>query len=162
MNLRETKGWTYGVGSHFDLRRTPGPWTVAGEFVAAHTADAVEEIIKEIEKLRADPVTERELDDTKDEIIGAFPAKLATAAQLASQMAALAIYDLPPGELDSFVAKIRAVSRDDVRKTAQKYLQPDHLLIVAVGDRVKIEPSLRKLAEVERHDLDGNLLEPAK
>jgi len=162
MNLRETKGWTYGVSSQFDARRAPGPWTVAGEFVAAHTADAVEEIGKEIEKLRSDLVTDKELGDTNDEITGAFPARFATAAQLASQMAALAVYDLPPSELDTFVTKIRAVSKDDVRNTARKYLRPEQLLIVAVGDRQGIESSLRKLAEVERRDLDGNLLEPPK
>jgi zinc protease len=162
MNLRETKGWTYGVTSQFDARRTPGPWTVAGEFVAAHTADAVEEIGKEIEKLRADPVTDQELADAKDEIAGAFPAKFATAALLAGQMAALAVYDLPARELDTFVNKIRAVSKKDVTRTARKYMRPDELLIVAVGDRQTIESSLRKLAEVERRDLDGNVLEPAK
>jgi zinc protease len=162
MNLRETKGWTYGVSSQFDARRTPGPWTVAGEFVAAHTADAVAEIEKEIQKLRTDPVSDQELADTKDEIAGAFPARFATAEQLASQMAALAVYGLPGNELDSFVTKIRGVSKEDVRKTAQKYLRPEHLLIVVVGDRASLEPSLRKLAEVERRDLDGNLLEPGK
>jgi zinc protease len=162
MNLRETKGWTYGVTSQFDARRAPGPWTVGGEFVAAHTADAVEEIDKEIARLRQDDVTDKELAETKNEIIGAFPARFATAAQLAAQMAALAVYDLPATELDGFVAKIAAVTRDDVKKTALKYLRPDNLLIVVVGDRASTESSLKKLAEVERRDLDGNLIEPGK
>jgi zinc protease len=162
MNLRETKGWTYGVGSQFDARRTVGPWTVSGEFVAAHTADAVEEIGKEIEKLRAEDVTDKELAETKDEIIGAFPARFATAAQVAAQLAALAVYDLPGNDLDGFVAKVAAVNKADVRRTAQKYLRPDNLLVVVVGDRASIEAPLRKLAEVERRDLDGNLIEPNK
>jgi zinc protease len=162
MNLRETKGWTYGVGSQFDARRTPGPWTASGEFVAAHTADAVEEIWREIEKLRAEEVPDKELAEAKDEIIGAFPAHFATAAQLASQMTALAVYDLPPGELDGFVAKIGAVSKEDVRRMAYKYLRPDNMLVVVVGDRASNETALRKLAEVERRDLDGNLIEPNK
>jgi zinc protease len=162
MNLRETKGWTYGVGSQFDARRSIGPWTVSGEFVAAHTADAVEEIVKEIEKLRAEDVTNKELAETKDEIIGAFPARFATAGQLASQMTALAVYDLPPTELDGFVAKIAAVNKELVRQTARKYFRPDNLLIVVVGDRASNEAALRKIAEVERRDLDGNLIETSK
>jgi len=162
MNLRETKGWTYGVGSQFDARRAPGPWTVSGEFVAAHTADAVEEILKEIEKLRAEEVTDKELAETKDEIIGAFPARFATAAQLASQMTALAVYDLPPTELDGFVAKIAAVNKEQVRQMARKYFRPDNLLIVVVGDRASNEAALRKIAEVERRDLDGDVIETNK
>jgi zinc protease len=162
MNLRETKGWTYGVGSQFDARRSIGPWTVSGEFVAAHTADAVEEIVKEIEKLRTEDVTDKELAETRDEIIGAFPARFATAGQLASQMTALAVYDLPPTELDGFVAKIAAVNKEQVRQTARKYFRPDNLLIVVVGDRASNEAALRKIAEVERRDLDGNLIETSK
>jgi zinc protease len=162
MNLRETKGWTYGVNSQFDARRSIGPWTVSGEFVAAHTADAVEEILKEIEKLRAEEVTDKELAETKDEIIGAFPARFATAGQLASQMTALAVYDLPPTELDGFVAKIAAVNKEQVRQMARKYFRPDNLLIVVVGDRTSNEAALRKIAEVERRDLDGGIIETPK
>jgi predicted Zn-dependent peptidase len=77
-------------------------------------------------------------------------------------MAALAVYALPPTELDGFVTKIAAVNRDDVKKTAVKYLRPDNFLIVVVGDRASTESSLKKLAEVERRDLDGNLIEPGK
>jgi zinc protease len=162
LNLRETKGWTYGVGSQFEARRSVGPWTISGEFVAAHTADAVAEILKEIEKLRAEDVTDKELAETKDEIIGAFPARFATASQLASQMTSLAVYDLPPTELDSFVSKIAAVDKQQVRAMARKYFRPDNLLIVVVGDRASNETALRKIAEVERRDLDGNLVGPGQ
>jgi len=162
MNLRETKGWTYGVGSQFDARRSAGPWTVGGEFVAAHTADAVEEILKEIEKMRSEDVTDKELADTKSEIIGAFPARFATAGQLASQMTALAVYDLPPGDLDSFVAKITAVDKAQIRQMARKYFRPDNLTIVVVGDRTSNEAALRKITDVEIRDVDGNAIEPGK
>jgi len=162
MNLRETKGWTYGVGSQFDARRSTGPWTVGGEFVAAHTADSVEEILKEIEKMRSQEVADKELAETKSEIIGAFPARFATAGQLASQMTALAVYDLPPGELDSFVAKITAVNKAQILQTARKYFRPDNLTIVVVGDRTSNEAALRKIADLEIRDLDGNVIEPGK
>lgn len=162
MNLRESKGWTYGIGSQFDARKQGGPWVISGELVAGHTTDAVEEIIKEIEKLRGEDVSDKELGEVKDEIIGAFPARFATADQLASQMAGLSVYDLPANELDTFVKKIAAVSKADVRKTAQKYFRPDNLLIVVVGDRAGNESALRRVAEVERRDLDGVRIEPVK
>jgi len=155
MNLRETKGWTYGVGSMFEARRTPGPWTAGGEFVAEHTADSVTEILKEVSTLRSDEVGDKELKDTKDEIIRAFPARFATANQVAAQMAALAVYDLPDKDLETFTARIASVTAADVRKTAQKYLHPDNLVVVVVGDRNHIESSLRKIADVELRDIDG-------
>ncbi len=155
LNLRETKGWTYGVASMFEARRAPGPWTAGGEFVANHTADSVAEILKEISALRTDEVGDRELQDTKDEIVRAFPARFATANQVAAQMAALAVYDLPNNELQTFSARIVSVTAADVRKTAQKYLHPDNLVIVVVGDRASVEPSLRRIGGVELRDLDG-------
>jgi zinc protease len=158
LNLRETKGWTYGVASMFEARRAPGPWTTGGEFVANHTADSVTEILKEISALRSDEVGESELKDTKDEILRAFPARFATANQVAAQMAALAVYDLPDKELQTFTARIGSVTAADVRRTAQKYLRPDNLVIVVVGDRASIEASLRRIGEVELRDLDGTPL----
>jgi zinc protease len=155
LNLRETKGWTYGIGSMFEARRAPGPWTAGGEFVANHTADSVAEILKEISALRSDEVGDKELKDTKDEIIRAFPARFATANQVAAQMAALAVYDLPDKELQTFSARIAAVTAADVRKTAQKYLHPNNMVIVVVGDRTSIESSLHRIGEVEMRDLDG-------
>jgi zinc protease len=155
LNLRETKGWTYGVASMFEARRAPGPWTTGGEFVANHTADSVSEILKEISALRSDEVGASELKETKDEIMRAFPARFATANQVAAQMAALAVYGLPDKELQTFTARIASVSAADVQKMAQKYLRPDHMVIVVVGDRTSVEASLRQIGEVELRDLDG-------
>ena len=155
LNLRDSKGWTYGVASLFEARRAPGPWTAGGEFVAEHTADSIVEIMKEMSALRSDEVTDKELRDTKDEIIRAFPARFATANQVAAQMAALAVYDLPDNDWQGFTKKIAAVTAADVRKTAQKYLRADNLVIAVVGDRGRVEGSLRKLGDVELRDLDG-------
>jgi len=75
--------------------------------VAEHTADSVTEILKEIVALRSDEVGEKELKETKDEIVRAFPARFATANQVAAQMAALAVYDLPDKELETFTRESR-------------------------------------------------------
>jgi zinc protease len=158
LNLRELKGWTYGVSSFFEARRTPGPWTAGGEFVAAHTADSVAEILKEIKTLRDEDVSEKELQETKDEITKGFPARFATVNQIAGQMAALAVYDLPDNELETFTKKVAAVSRADVRKMAQKYLVADKMAIVVVGDQKGNEAGLRKVADLELRDLDGNVV----
>jgi predicted Zn-dependent peptidase len=156
LNLREAKGWTYGVGSSFEARRTPGPWTAGGEFVAAHTAESVEEILKEVKSLRNEDVSDKELQETKDELVKAFPARFSTVNQIAAQMAALAVYDLPDNDLEAYTKKIAAVTRADVRKMAQKYLNSERLAIVVVGDQKANEGALRKIAELELRDLDGN------
>ena len=158
MNLRETKGWTYGVTSSFDARRTTGPWIVSGEFEAAHTADAVQEIRKEIDRMRIGNITSQELADTKAELIGAFPARFATAEHLAREMATLAAYNLPPDEWNDFVREIAAVDDAQVRATARKYFRTNNLLVVVVADRTTNEMALRKLGPVERRNAEGSLV----
>jgi zinc protease len=156
LNLREAKGWSYGTGSLFDARKAPGPWSAGGEFVALHTADAVGEMVKEVKRLRDEDVPDKELQATKDELIKGFPARFATVNQIAGAMAALAVYDLPDNDYELFARRIAGVTTSDVRKTAQKYLTPDHLAIVVVGDQKGNEAALRKIADLELRDVDGN------
>ncbi len=155
LNLREGKGWTYGARSSFDSRKTPGPFSAGGEFVAPHSADSVAEILKEVNAIRDGDVTDAELGRAKDQIIKSFPARFATRANLAAQLAELAVYGFPDSYLAEYTRKIAAVTKDDVRRVARKYLDPSHLAIVVVGDRKSIEGPLAKLAPVELRDLDG-------
>ncbi len=155
LNLREGKGWTYGVSCGFDMRKTPGPWTASGEFVAARTADSVNEILGEIKKMRDVDVPEDELRQAKDYIIKAFPTRFATDNAIAAQMVSLALYGLPDAYWDSFTQKLATVTVADVRKMAQKYLQPSNLAIVVVGDQKSNEEALKKIADLELRDLEG-------
>lgn len=156
LNLREQKGWTYGVYSRFATHKVPGPWVVSGEFVADKTAPAVQEILSEITRIRSEDVPAPELQEAKDALVKAFPASFATMKQLASQMAGLYVYDLPRDEFESYQKKVAAVSVKDVRDMARKYLLPEHLAIVVVGDRASNAESLGKIAPVELRDADGN------
>jgi zinc protease len=155
LNLREGKGWTYGARSSFDSRRTPGPFSAGGEFVAPHSADSVAEILKELTNIRDSDVTDAELARAKDQIIKSFPARFATRANAAAQLAELAVFGFPDSYVSEYTHKIAAVTKDDVRRVARKYLDPNHLAIVVVGDRKSIEAPLAKLAPVELRDLDG-------
>ena len=156
LNLREGKGWTYGARSSFDSRRTPGPFSAGGEFVAPHSADSVAEILKELNNIRDSDVTDAELSRAKDQIIKSFPARFATRGNLAAQLAELAVFGFPDSYVSEYTHKIAAVTKDDVRRVARKYLDPNHLAIVVVGDRKSIEAPLAKLAPVELRDLDGD------
>jgi len=82
LNLRETKGWTYGVASMFEARRTPGPWTAGANSWAEHTADSVTEILKEIVACAARGCGRRN-EGTKDEMCAPSPRALPPANQVA-------------------------------------------------------------------------------
>lgn len=162
LDLREKKGWTYGARSGFDTRRTPGPWFAGGEFVAAHTADAVAAVVEHVKGMRNADVPDDELREVKDSLIKAFPARFATLGQIAGQIEALAVYDLPDDELAQFTKRIEAVTKQDVRRMAQTYFDPSHLAIVVVGDERTTLPELKKLAlgDVELRNVDGDLIKP--
>ena len=108
--------------------------------------------------MRDADVTDAELARAKDQIIKSFPARFATRANVAAQLAELAVYGLPDSYLTDYTKKIAAVTKDDVRRVARKYLDPNHLTIVVVGDRKTLAEPLAKLAPVELRDLDGNPL----
>jgi len=155
LNLREGKGWTYGARSSFETRRAPGPFSAGGEFVAPHSADSVAEILKEVNGIRDSDVTDAELARAKDQIVKSFPARFATRASAVAQLVDLAVFGLPDAYWADYAKNIAAVSKDDVRRVARKYLDPGHLAIVVVGDRKSIEGPLGKIAPVELLDLDG-------
>jgi zinc protease len=155
MNLRERRQWTYGARSSFEMRKTPGPASAGGEFVAAHTADAVAEILKEMRTMSTTEVTDEELARAKDNFVRSFPARFATRASTAALLGELAVYGLPDTFLAEYAKKVQAVTKADVLRVAQRYLTADKVAIVVVGDRASQEGPLRKLAPLELRDLDG-------
>jgi len=159
-NLREAKGWTYGARSGFDMRKTPGLFAANGEFVAAHTADAVNEILSEMKRMVDADVTDQELDRVKDQLSKSFPSRFATRASTAAQLAELAIYGLPESFLSDYVARLNGVTKSDVRKLAGKVLKLDKMTVVVVGDRKSNEAGLSAIAPVELRDLEGAPVAP--
>ncbi|HKP71503.1 MAG TPA: pitrilysin family protein [Pyrinomonadaceae bacterium] len=157
MNLREAHGYTYGAGSTFQFRRGPGPFFTATSVRTDVTAPAVREIFNEFERIRATDVTAEELKLAKDSFARSLPGLFETTGQAAGSIAQLFIYNLPLDYYSTLPGKIDAVTVADVRRVAEKYLQPESMVIVAVGDRSKIEPELQKLnlGKVEARAQDG-------
>lgn len=157
MNLREKNGYTYGAGSSFQFRRGPGPFFTATSVRTDVTAPAVREIFNEFERMRASEVNAEELKIAKDSFARSLPGLFETTAQAAASIGQLFIYDLPLDYYRTLPGKIDAVTVADVRRAAEKYLLPDSMVIVAVGDRSKIEPELLKLnlGKVEERGSDG-------
>lgn len=157
MNLREKNGYSYGAGSAFIFRRGPGPFFVATGVRTDATAPAVKEIFNELELMRTSPVTADELRIAKDSFARSLPGLFETTPQAAASVGQLFVYGLPLDYYGTLPAKIGAVTADDVKRVAAKYLTPEKMVVVAVGDRAKIEPELNKtqLGTIEVRGLDG-------
>jgi predicted Zn-dependent peptidase len=134
MLLREERGYTYGVSSSFDMRRAAGPFAVRCAVESAATAAAVADIMAELSRIGQDPVGGDELDAARDYLIGVFPLRFETSAQVAGALSGLVVHGLPDDELDRYRPAVAAVSADDVRAAARAHIDADAASIVIVGD----------------------------
>lgn len=139
--LREERGYTYGVGAGFDFRRSAGPFSVRTAVETEVTAAALTDIMAELRGIRARPASEDELREARDFLIGVFPLRFESPAQVAAALAGLVIHGLPDDELDRYRPAVAAVSADDVA-TAASHIRPDEASIVLVGDAARIQPDL--------------------
>jgi zinc protease len=157
LNLREQHGYTYGASSVFVARRGPGPFLAATGVRTDVTAAAVREIFKEFERMRTEVVTADELATSKDSIARSLPGLFETTPQMASSIAQLFVHKLPLDYYRALPAKVDAVTAAEVQRVAAQYLHPERAVVVAVGDRAKIEKDLQKLelGPIELRDRDG-------
>ena len=160
MNLREKNGYTYGAFSAFEYRRGLGPFYSGGGVRTNVTAPAVKEVFSEIDRMRTTRMTDDELRTAKDSFARSLAGLFETTGRTVGTIADLFIYDLPQDFYSTLPTRIDAVTAADVQRVAEKYLRPDSTVVVAVGDRSKIEPELQKLnfGSVEARDLDGKPL----
>jgi zinc protease len=146
MNLREDKGYTYGARSNFSYRRGAGPFTASSGVQTAVTKESVMEFLKEIRGVRGEiPVTQAELEYNKQSLIRSYPRNFETVDQIAGQLSSVVTYGLPDTYFNDYITRVNAVTLEDVNRVANKYLTPDKLAIVIVGDRKTIEPGLKQI-----------------
>jgi zinc protease len=159
LNLREDKGYTYGAGSGFSYRRGAGPFTASADVQTAVTKESVIEFMKELNGIRGSlPVTARELEISKKGLSLGYPMGFETNGQIANQLSALITYGLPDSYFNGFISRINAVTIDDVNRVANKYLTPDKMAIVIVGDKSAIAPGLGEMGKIVYLDAEGNIL----
>jgi zinc protease len=145
LNLREKNGYTYGANSNFVFRRGVGPFGVASNVRTDVTAPAVKQIFIEIGRMREEPLSAEELALSRSAISLSLPGQFETNADVAASGSSLFVYGLPLDYFNSLPAKIDAVSVADVQRVARQYLHPEEMVTIAVGDKSKIEPTLREL-----------------
>jgi zinc protease len=157
MSLRERHGFTYGVHSGFAFRRQPGPFQIQTAVATDVTARAVEEILREVHRLRDEAAPDEEVAAARDYLAGTLPLELQTTDQLAARLADLVLYDLPDDYFDTYRERILAVTPADVQRVARAHLRPERFALVVVGDARAIAPPLEALGAgpVEVHHVEA-------
>ena len=155
LNLREEKGYTYGVYSYFTAVRYPGPWRAGGNMRTEVTAPALGEFYKEINRMRDEPVTREELEASKRAIAASFALALEQPSSILNFAIVAKYYGFPPDYWDQYPERIMEVTATDVRRVARKYLDPMTMQLVAVGDGEKIKSVLEKYGPVAVYDQEG-------
>ena len=155
MNLREVHGYTYGAYSMLVARRYAGPWIAEGSMRTDATGGAMTEFMNEINSIRDKPVPEKELEETKRSIVAGFALTLERPSDLLDYAIALKVYNLPADYWDTYPAKIMGITAEQVQRVARRYIVPDDLQIVAVGDAAKLKPVLDKYGAVQVFDTNG-------
>lgn len=158
-NLRETKGYTYGIYSHFDYDRAPAPFSVEASVQQDATGASVREIFREIEALREQPLTAAELEAARNAQLLSLPGQFETNADIGASLTELFVYGLPPDYYDTLARRLGEVGAGEVQAMARKWLDPERMIVVAVGERRRILPQLQKLGlgQPELRDDDGQL-----
>jgi predicted Zn-dependent peptidase len=146
LNLRQEKGYTYGVRTGFDLRRGLGPFVLQTSVQTEVTAAAVREALRELNDIRGRrPITTDELALARASVTRGYPRGFETAQQVARSVAQLALHHLPDSYFEEFVPRVEAVTLDEVTRVAAEYLDPARMVTLAVGDHDRIASTLTPL-----------------
>lgn len=145
LNLREKQGFTYGVRSRFSFRSQPGPFFVSTAVGNDVTADAIREILYELDSLVLKGPTGEEVEAACDYAAGVFGLHLETAGQIASRLNQIVIYGLSDDYYHRYRDDIRNVSPEEVAAVAQTHIRPNEAQIIIVGDAESIVSSVDAL-----------------
>ncbi|HEY2825386.1 MAG TPA: pitrilysin family protein [Gemmatimonadales bacterium] len=157
-DIREVKGWSYGVNSGFGFGRGPGAFDAGGGIVTAKTDSALVEFMAQLKGIQGgQPFTADEIEQGKASLIQGLPRQFGSVNATGSSVASIYVNDLPENFYQQYAAKIDAVTPADMVRVAKQYIDLGHLDIIIVGDRAVIEPMLRavNVAPIVRLDADG-------
>src|SRR5260370_216953 len=147
MNLREEKGYTYAPYSNLDARRTAGTFRATAEVRTPVTGDSLKEFFYELNRIRTEPVSEKEISDAKSYLTGVFPIRLETQEGLIDQLVQIKMLNLPSDYLQTYRDYVQAVTIDDIQRVAAKYVKPDEAAIIVVGDGALVADQIKPYCE---------------
>lgn len=147
MNLREDKGYTYGAYSNLDARRSAGTFRATAEVRTQVTGDSLKEFFYELDRIGSTPVSEKEIADAKSYLTGVFPIRLETQEGLTDQLVQIKMLNLPNDYLERYRDRVQAVTIDEIRRVAEKYVRPDEAALIVVGDGTSVLDQIRPYCE---------------
>jgi zinc protease len=162
-NIREEKGYSYGVRSGFDYGKGPGPFSAGGDIVTDKSDAALQEFMKELRGIQGErPITDEELAMAKISLIQRLPGQFASVQQIGGAITSLYVQGLPENYYQTYARNVGAITRDDLLRVAKTHIHLDGLAIVIVGDRKAIEEPLRKtgIAPIVHLGKDGRPITP--
>jgi len=158
-NIREQKGYSYGVNSGFAYGKGPGAFRAGGSIFSAKTDAALIEFMKELKGIVGEkPVTDEELQTAKDSLIQGLPQRFASVSAIGNSITTLMVQSLPEDYYQNYAKAVSAVTKEDLARVASHYIDLNHLAIVIVGDRSSVEAALKAtgIAPITILDSDGN------
>jgi zinc protease len=155
-NIREEKGYTYGIGSGFNASRTLNVFSASTSVRTEVTEPALAELLKEFQAIRDVPVPADELADAKSAIVAGFVLGLESSSGVLSRWMEQREYGLPEDYWDTYTQKVQGVTAADVQRVAKKHVPLENAQIIAVGDASKIAELLKKFGPVEESQPDKN------
>ena len=162
-NIREQKGYSYGVNSGFSYGKGPGAFRAGGSIFTDKTDAALIEFMKELKGIAGEkPITDEELKTAKESLIQGLPQRFASVTAISQAITALVLQGLPDDYYQTYAKNVSAVTKEDLARVAKQYIDLGHLAIVIVGDRSKVEAPLKatSIAPITMLDLEGNPLTP--
>lgn len=158
-NIREQKGYSYGVNSGFSYGKGPGAFRAGGAIFSAKTDAALIEFMKELKGIVGEkPVTDEEIKTAKEALIQGLPQRFASVTAISNAITSLTVQGLPDDFYQTYAANVSAVTKDDLLRVAKRYIDLNHLAIVIVGNRSEVEAPLKAtgIAPITVIDIEGN------
>jgi zinc protease len=157
MNLREEKGYTYGAYTRIDSKKLAGEFEATAEVRTAVTGDSLKEFFYELNRIRDERVSDDEMRDAKNFLTGVFPIRAETQEGLTNLIVNQQLYGLPEDYLQTYRDNINAITVEDIARVAKKYVTPESMAIVIVGDAHDVIPQVKVYSEnIEVFDTEGN------
>lgn len=147
-NIREEKGYTYSIGSGFSYPADTGQFVVSAAVRNDVIAPALEEVFIELERIQTEPLSDEEINDARDGIVGSFVFGMETYQDFVETVASYKTRGVELERLRKWLGLINDVSEDDVLAVANEYIRPDDFIIVVVGEASEIQEHLEAFGEV--------------
>lgn len=162
-NIREQKGYSYGVGSGFGYGKGPGAFRAGGAIHSDKTDAALNEFWKEFKGIIGEkPITDEEIKTAKESLIQGLPQRFASVSGISGAITSLVVQGLPDDYYQTYAKNVSAVTREDLMRVAKRYIDIGNFAIVIVGDRASVEAPLKAtgIAPITVLDIEGNPVTP--